>query len=163
MLFRTNFVVGENGEMGPGQPIPQVGRSPLYTVHGTKSENDAPKPVAPRPGVTSTVSDTRSGSTAMTRLRVIGEPTGEFLSTETWSGVKMYLQKVSVSVRNVGSSGATRVVVQATLPGGKTVNLYGPTTVAPNSTATYTGSMYEPVRTAEKIKARVSCANCWTR
>lgn len=91
-----------------------------------------------------------------TTLRGIGEPKGTFRNSITG----LTLTEVSWSVRNVGEETAQGVSVSVVEPGGKSVTLSGPASLAPNKQATYSTTPLDKITSAGKLKGTVSCSNC---
>lgn len=94
--------------------------------------------------------------TNKTNVRVIGEPKGVF---QTSGGVS--LVHAEVTGRNVGTVLAEGIQVKLVLPNGKVIPLSGPSSLAPNKSATYSADMRERITTTEKLKADATCGNCW--
>ena len=91
-----------------------------------------------------------------TRLRAVKPPEG------VWQRQKVVtLVSVSMEVRNVGSYEAKEVSVQVRLPGGKLLPLEGPTTLKPNQSIVYSSSPGESITSDGKLKAQLSCQNCY--
>jgi hypothetical protein len=90
-----------------------------------------------------------------TRLRA-GTPIGTF---ETWRwGTE--LRQASVEVRNVGEVEAKGVRVSVILPDGQVVVVHGPSSLAKNESATYSGGGWQQVVSTKKLRAEASCSNC---
>ncbi len=92
----------------------------------------------------------------LTRLRLRGEPVGDWEKRDT-----LRLRKISATIANVGDVRATQVRVIAVIPGGREVLLVGPGELERNATARYQLELNESVTSKEKIKVKVSCENCW--
>jgi len=91
-----------------------------------------------------------------TRLRVLGEPKGQ------WHyGAEVTLQEVTASVRNVGEVKANDIRIEAVLPGGKSVVLSGPVNLERNQQAEYRYNGSQTVTSTGRMKVKSSCANCW--
>ena len=95
-------------------------------------------------------------ATQQTRLRA-SSPVGRF---ETRRGATK-IKQVDVKVKNVGDFAAKNVRVEITTPGGSTHRASGPTTLESRSEATYNAYPYEYVTSDKRLKAKVSCANCY--
>lgn len=91
-----------------------------------------------------------------TQVRIIGSPQGTFRTITTTR-----LRRIEVRVKNTGDVSAEKVFVEATSPNGSTYHLYGPSTLDPNSDASYSDSMDEIVTKDTKIQARATCGNCY--
>lgn len=134
-----------NAENAPEEfEIPSSGESnaePLLDESLPAAETE-PLP-APRPART------------MTRLRVLGAPTG------TWTRNKqLTLESVEVTIKNAGSFEAQDIVVKVVVPGGEVVDLNGPTTMKPNSQARFTAQPATIVTKNGSLSPKVFCSNC---
>ena len=90
-----------------------------------------------------------------TRLRA-DAPVGTF---QTYRYTQ--LTDVLVKVKNVGSIEAQDIQVVVVLPNGKEVSVSGPSSLAVNQTATYSGHPYEVITSTDKLSAKASCSNCY--
>ncbi len=136
----------------------------IYVVRG--SSDDRPGGNSVKPGSTSPPQPNSSGSpqpaesaaaVKMTRLRMSGKPVG------TWrvSGSKTKISDIKVSLRNVGSYPANGVGVTVNIPGGKSVKLNGPGTIASNEQAEFVLADEQSASAGGELKADISCSNCY--
>lgn len=92
----------------------------------------------------------------LTRLRA-SSPTGTFVTRRG----NTELESAQVKVRNAGAVEARDITVMVVVASGRTARLYGPRTLEPYKSATYSSdAAYVPITKAGKLKAEVSCSNC---
>lgn len=96
-----------------------------------------------------------TSGTGKTRIR-LGKPVGTFQH-----GSYVLLSEVVVEAKNVGSSEAQGVAIFVTTPGGKEIQLQGPSNLPPRTEFKYTATLSEIVMTDRTLKARAICSNCY--
>lgn len=91
-----------------------------------------------------------------TRVRAKGRPVGVWKNAQS-----ITLESVKVEVRNYGGVSAQNVLVQVRIPGGKMLTLSGPRNLDAYQESTYSIQSAESIRQNGKLKAFVSCQNCY--
>jgi ankyrin repeat protein len=91
-----------------------------------------------------------------TRVRAKGRPVGVWKNAQSLS-----LESVSVEVRNYGSVEAVNVDVKVRIPGGKMLKLEGPRNLSPYQEHKYELAAGESIVRDGKLKAFVTCQNCY--
>lgn len=142
---------------GAGTEAASAGGREIITVRGSGSDEPAPGKDAEQPGFgKAPINSGSSGGTKMTRLRVVGKPTG------TWSiGKRSSISDIKVTVRNVGDYPASDVAVFVAIPGGKRVQATGPDTLGRNASVDYVIKDAQDTAARGELKAELICTNCY--
>jgi len=91
-----------------------------------------------------------------TRLRLKGQPLARWVR-----GKGLKIDYIEANVRNSGRVTANDITVTAIVPGGKRIELTGPTELKRNKTAKYTYEESESLSRTGRIKVEMTCSNCY--
>ena len=138
-------------DMGGRQVRPLLKENTVIVVNPpVEASEEETFATASAPGTTAS-----EKAAVMTRLRLKGKPLGQWQR-----GRVVTLTGIQVTVVNVGEVTAEEVKVRAMIPGGKPVQLKGPTELPRKGEGTYTLQLTQIVSQAGELKAEASCKNC---
>jgi ankyrin repeat protein len=126
-------------------------------VQAAEPEEVEPTPIpTPEPTPTPAPTPVRPERPETTQVRALGRPTGVWVRKGG-----LTLDSVTVRAKNMSHIEAKEVKVKVRLPDGDIVAVTGPTTLGRFETGTYTASVGKEIFSGKKLKAIVTCGNCY--